>query len=121
MMAMAPWRWPGLKTGLWAMLLVAGLMLAGYVLCSTCALVPVFAQGWSELQFGLGLWRAALFLILIGFWPWWVERLARYRDWSPAHRVFVFAQRWRVAAWLVVLELVLVQNVLTRFIEAILR
>ena len=113
--------WPRLRFGLWAMGIVAVLGLAGVGLWSTRTLAPAFAHGWDGLQVGLALWRVGLFLILIGFWPLWVERLARYLDWSPAHRTFVLAQRWRVAAWLILLELVLVQNVLGLFIEAILR
>lgn len=68
----------------------------------------------------LALWRALLFTLLIGGWPRWVEFLsARYR-WTAAHRDRVAAQRWRVAAWLLVIELLLVQGVLGRFVHQVL-
>jgi hypothetical protein len=110
-----------LRSGLWAIGIVACLGLAGIGLWLTRTLAPAFAHGWDGLQVGLALWRTGLFFVLIGFWPLWIERLARYRVWPPAHRTFVLAQRWRVAAWLILLELVLVQGLLGHYIEAILR
>ena len=60
-------------------------------------------------------------LILVGFWPLWIGLFARRHHWSADHIAFVSAQRRRVAAWLIVIELVLVQGVLFRFIQEMVR
>jgi hypothetical protein len=59
--------------------------------------------------------------MLIGCWPLWIGGLAQHYDWSPSRQSFVLAQRWRVAVWLIVLELVLVQGVLFRFLQEMMR
>lgn len=76
-------------------------------------------EGWSSVRRGidaasswLALWRITLAAVLIGGWPLWVRRLAvRYR-WREAHRQRVLRLRWPTAAWLLLIELVLVQHVL---------
>ncbi|MDX1252291.1 MAG: hypothetical protein IDH49_08620 [Gammaproteobacteria bacterium] len=60
------------------------------------------------------LWRVALFALVIGFWPQWTNWLAKRRRWPPERRQALLGLRWRVAAWWVVLELLLVQNLLGR-------
>jgi hypothetical protein len=98
---------------------VFGLLLFGQMLWVTRELAPAFARGLDQAQPWLALWRAAVFLLLIGGWPWWVEWWVRHGAWLSAQQAFVLAQRWRVAAWLLVIELILVQRVLVRFVEAI--
>lgn len=98
---------------------VIGLLLLGPRLWTTRALTPTFASKVDQVQPWLAWWRTVLFLLLIGGWPGWVNRLARYQHWSIADRAFVLAQRWRVAAWLIVIELVLVQRMPWRFVEAV--
>jgi hypothetical protein len=99
--------------------MLAAVLLLGQALWATRALAPTFANGLHEAQLGLAVWRASAFLLLIGLWPLWVERMARRYAWSAAHRDFVRAQRVRVAVWLIVLELVLVQGVLVRFVREV--
>jgi H+/Cl- antiporter ClcA len=67
----------------------------------------------------LAVWRLTVFLVLIGGWPYWMAWLGRGRGWSEARRKALRAQRWRIALWLIVLELVLVQNVVGRFIQSL--
>jgi len=59
----------------------------------------------------LGVFRLALALVLIGGWPHWVEVLARVYGLSHARQTELARLRWRLAAWLIVLELILVQEV----------
>ena len=62
----------------------------------------------------LGVFRLALALVLIGGWPHWVEVLARVYRLSPERASELARLRWRLAAWLIVLELILVQGVAVR-------
>lgn len=64
----------------------------------------------------LGLWRLSLFVLLIGFWPKLVQVTAKYVHWSEAYQTNLKALRWRIAGWLIIIELVLVQGVVNRFI-----
>lgn len=59
-------------------------------------------------------WRVVLFASVIGFWPQWTAWLAARRQWPPERRQALLGLRWRVAAWGIVLELLLVQNLLGR-------
>lgn len=59
-------------------------------------------------------WRVVLFGLVIGFWPQWTGWLAARRQWPPERRQALFDLRWRVAAWGIVLELLLVQNLIGR-------
>jgi hypothetical protein len=104
---------------LWTIVMLAAVLLLGQALWATRALAPAFAKGLDQAQIGLALWRSSAFVLLIGLWPLWVERLARRYAWSAAHRAFAHAQRVRVAMWLIVLELVLVQGVLVRFVQVV--
>ncbi len=63
------------------------------------------------------LWRLALFVILIGFWPVWVRLIARWRHLTDVQRERLAGARWTIAVWLVVLELVLGQNMVGRFLN----
>jgi hypothetical protein len=63
------------------------------------------------------LWRLVLFGVLIGFWPVWVRFLTRWRRLTDAQSARLVGARWTIAVWLVVLELVLGQNVVGRFLN----
>ena len=108
-----------LRPVLWTTTVVAAVLLLGQLRWATRALAPALAEGLAEAKLAFALWRAIIFLLLIGLWPFWVEQLARRYAWSTDHQAFVRAQRWRVATWLIVLELVLVQGVLIRFVKAV--
>jgi hypothetical protein len=57
------------------------------------------------------LWvRLGLLSATIGFWPQGIRWLARRYRWPEARKAFMLGLRWRVAAWLAVIELILVQN-----------
>jgi len=111
-------------TGLLRLLCRSGLALAGLAIIGTVAWhhfqdARVIAQTLEQAGPWLAAWRAALFLLLIGIWPRWVAWLAHGYGWPEAQRRHVLAQRWRVAAWLIVIELLLVQDVAGRFINAL--
>lgn len=58
------------------------------------------------------LWRIVLFALVIGSWPHWIGWLATRRNWPSARRQALLGLRWRIAAWWVILELLLAQNLI---------
>ena len=65
------------------------------------------------------LWRAGLFLALVVFWPTWTQLLARRLNMSTHQTEALLAARWRVAVWLIVIELVIVQAIPVKFMHTI--
>lgn len=63
----------------------------------------------------LALWRLSIFVLFIGYWPLLVEKCTRYFHWSVSHENELQALRWRIAGWLIIIELVLVQGVVHKF------
>lgn len=67
------------------------------------------------------VWRALLFLVLIGAWRYWA---GLYRCWGyldARQYTRLLNQRWRMACWLIVLELVFNQHVIDRFLNNLLQ
>ncbi len=64
------------------------------------------------------VWRALLFLVLIGAWRYWagLYRCWGYLDQQQFKRLLNL--RWRLAGWLIVLELVFNQHVIDRFLSS---
>jgi hypothetical protein len=78
------------------------------------------AAGLEAARPWLLLWRLALYGLLLGGWGWGVERIAAAKGWRPEHTAFVRRQRLRIAVWLALFELVLVQNVVGRALGGLL-
>ncbi len=62
-------------------------------------------------------WRLALFGVLIGLWPFWADRIARWYSLDRAQHAQLIEARWTVALWLIALELLLGQNLFGRFVS----
>lgn len=110
--------------GLPRVLFLSGLALAGLAVAGTFAWhhfqdAQAVAAGLERASPWLAAWRAVLFIALIGLWPRLIDGLADRYGWSEQHRSYVTAQRWRVAAWLVVIELLLVQNLAGKFVNGL--
>jgi len=60
----------------------------------------------------LMVWRFALFAAIFVAWPYWIRKLADRRGWESSVAVYWLNQRWRLAAWWVAIELILVQNLI---------
>ena len=71
----------------------------------------------ASAQTGLFIWRMACIALIVGLWPWWVALFARRA--TPELRRKLVSYRWRLLAWLVILEMVLAQNIAGLFIEAL--
>ena len=63
--------------------------------------------------------RLGFVVLLAVLWPWLVERAYRYGRVNESKRTHLLAQRWRVVAWLMIIELVLGQNLLGQLLTAI--
>lgn len=99
--------------------ILAGLAIAGVIAWQHMTDARTVATSIANLRLWLAAWRLLLFASLIGLWPRLVNTLAERYAWSDAHRRRVAAQRWRVATWLIVIELVLVQNVIGKFVHVL--
>ena len=106
------------------MLLLSGAALAGLAVVSVLAWhhfndAEAVAAGIERARPWLAAWRAAVFISLVGLWPRLINALADRYGWSDAQRQHVCTQRWRVATWLIVIELVLVQNLIGKFVNGL--
>jgi hypothetical protein len=82
------------------------------VLCSLL-FVSVGEQALAALQMlkpWLACWRLAVFSVLIGGWPYWVNRYAGCFHLTPQQQYGLIIYRWRFAILLLLIELVLVQR-----------
>jgi hypothetical protein len=71
----------------------------------------------AEIEFGL--WRLLLVLLLIGGWPYLVSFYAERAGLTADQRSSLQAYRWRLALWLLALELIACQALLTHFAETV--
>ena len=106
------------------MLFLSGVSLAGLVIAGVFAWhhfqdTQAIAAGIERSKLWLIAWRAVLFVSLIGLWPRLINALAGRYGWSDAQRQYVSARRWRVVTWLIVIELVLVQNLIGKFVSGL--
>ena len=106
--------------GLLSALSLSGLALAALAIAGTLAWhhfrdARAVAGTLERVAPWLAVWRVSLFVALIGFWPRLMSRLAERYGWNHAQRRHAINQRWRVAIWLIVIELLLVENVVARF------
>ncbi len=63
--------------------------------------------------------RLALIGLVAALWPKLIHLVYRYGRVDAARRDDILAQRWRVVGWLLVIEIVLGQDLLGRFLAAI--
>ncbi len=99
-------------------LLAVGLILAvGLLLWQAAELSSLSAV--SEQVAQLKLLAGAIRLLLIGvlaaLWPRLVDLAYHYWRIDPAGQTKLFSLRWRVVAWLLIIELVIGQELFSRF------
>ena len=63
------------------------------------------------------VFRIIFIAAVVGFWPQGIDLLASRCQWTGERKAFMLGQRWRVALWLVAVELVLVQNGYAAFVQ----
>jgi len=64
-------------------------------------------------------WRILLFLALIAGWSQWSSLYAEWAGMNKAQLDRMLEYRWRIALWLLVMEAVLSQGVLSEFVNGL--
>ena len=101
----------------WIGALAAVLVIAVWV---WLAGVDAMQQGLANAKPYFAVWRLFLFMVLIGGWRVWIDWLARWAGLDARRKQDVLAWRWRTAAWLLVIEALLVQGVAGAFMRNLL-
>jgi len=98
----------------WIGTLAAALIVAVWV---WLAGVDAMHSGLAAAEPYFAVWRLFLFIVLIGGWRHWIDWLARWAGLDARRKQNALAQRWRTAAWLLVIEALLVQGVAGTFMR----
>ena len=110
-------RWfLGLSLLALALVLAVGALLWQAVELTSLAAVSRTIDDFKPLA---GVVRLTLIGLLALFWPWLVAFAARTGNADGRTKVHWLGLRWRVSGWLLVIELVLGQDLLGRFLTAI--
>ena len=72
----------------------------------------------AQLKPFAGAIRLLLIGILAALWPRWVDLAVRYGRVDAAERSKLYALRWHVVAWLLIIELIIGQDLVSRFFLA---
>lgn len=75
----------------------------------------VLVQKISSAKTSFALWRLFVFIVFVGAWDYWIERLSNWMQLSDAKKASYLNYRWRFALWLLVIEALLIQDVLADF------
>ena len=97
---------------------MAGLALVGTGVWRHLAGVEAMGQQLDALKPYLTIWRWSLILALIAAWPPLVRRFLAH--WPEDARERMVGARWRLAIWLVLIELVIVQGVVGKALGGLL-
>ena len=62
-------------------------------------------------------WRVVVFLALIAGWPQWCVMYAQWAEMNKEQLDRMLEYRWRIALWLLIMEAVLSQGVLSEFVN----
>ncbi len=65
----------------------------------------------------LFFWRMLVFLLLIAGWQKWSVMYAQWAGMNKTQLDRMLAYRWRIAIWLLVMEVVLSQGILSEFVN----
>ena len=68
------------------------------------------ASAMEASKFELGLWRLSLFLLLISGWPVFTDKYADWVGLTTEETASLKAYRWRMAVWLLVMEVLFCQT-----------
>jgi len=64
-------------------------------------------------------WRMLLFLALIAGWSQWSVMYAKWATLTEAQLIRMLECRWRIALWLLIMEVVLSQGILSEFVNGL--
>jgi len=95
-----------------AVLIIIGLMISyAYTNLESVDKFITTAKPW------LLFWRMLIFLALIAGWPQWSTLYAQWAGMNKAQLDGMLEYRWRMAIWLLVMEAILSQGILTEFVN----
>jgi len=95
-----------------AVLIIIGLMISyAYTNLESVDKFITTAKPW------LLFWRMLLFLALIAGWPKWSTLYAQWAGMNKVQLDRMLEYRWRMAIWLLVMEVILSQGILTEFVN----
>ena len=95
---------------------VLGSLLWHAVGVSSLARVAEQVEYFQSVALGI---RLGLIVLLIGFWPWIIDRVSRRQEMDGAGRQRLLSLRWRLLAWLLILELLIGQNLFGHFLHGV--
>ncbi len=101
--------------------LAVGLILAvGLLLWQAAELssLTTVSEQVARLKPFAGVIRLLLIGMLAALWPRLVDLACHYRRIDPAGQTKLLSLRWRVVAWLLIIELVIGQELFGRFLSA---
>lgn len=96
---------------------LAVLIMIGLVISYTYSNLESVDKFISTAKPWLLFWRMLLFLVLIAGWPQWSVFYAQWAGMDKAQLDRMLEYRWRIALWLLVMEAVFSQNVLSEFVN----
>ncbi len=97
-----------------AVLIIIGLMISyAYTNLESIDKLITTAKPW------LLSWRVLAFLVLITGWQQWSNMYAQWAGMNKAQLDSMLAYRWRIALWLLIMEAVLSQGVLSEFVNSL--
>jgi len=73
----------------------------------------------AQLSQALLFWRIVLFALFIGGWNHWTHWYRHWGHLDEAQFMRLRQLRWPVAAWLVLFELLVTQNILGQFLDSL--
>lgn len=105
-------RWSLIVTAGFVLLVILGLILANQLYgIETIERFTDRAKPW------LAGWRIVWFIALIGGWRYWSLLYAAWSGMNDRQFRLLLSYRWRIALWLLVMEAVFSQGVLSEFIH----
>lgn len=111
------WRWAaGFMVG---SCLVLGAIVIGLLTWAERASIDVVNERWAEVAPWLLLWRVGLFSLLVVYWRDLTARVARTFDLDPMSAAALRDWRWRAAAGLLIMDLILVEDLVGKLQSAL--
>ena len=106
---------------LWLFVALVALVFVGQIAWMQLADPAAVGRGLGAARPWFLVWRVLLYTAIVLGWSPVVARIAQSQGWESDHTEFVQRLRWRVAIWLSIFELVVVQNVVGRFLGGLMQ
>lgn len=105
---------------LWLTIILSILVVISLAVSLAYSNVETIDQFVLDLKPWLAYWRLLVFLTVFGGWGLWAKMYARWTSMSENQLEQMMNIRWRMAIWVLVMEAVFSQHVLSDFVNTIL-